>query len=115
MIRGVANLLPIGREGIVVLPAEREWRHIVIPGCEIATRAALSRNDQKMISLPCLVRIPVAIEQMSKNQRLDLRLLHFLHPFRVAGLIRALGIDMRNKKNVLAIRRPERTIGFRSN
>src|ERR1700686_2968393 len=32
VIRGVANLLPIRRKGVVVLPAEREHRRIVVAG-----------------------------------------------------------------------------------
>ena len=36
VIRGVANLLPIGREGVVVLPAEREYGSVVVAGGEVA-------------------------------------------------------------------------------
>ena len=36
VIRGVANLLPVGREGIVILPAERKNRRIIVAGCEVA-------------------------------------------------------------------------------
>src|SRR5271166_487766 len=36
VIRGVANLLPVRREGIVILPAEREHRRIVVAGRQVA-------------------------------------------------------------------------------
>src|SRR5208283_2654396 len=35
VVRGVANLLPVGREGVVILPAQRERRRIVVAGREI--------------------------------------------------------------------------------
>ena len=35
VIRGVANLLPVGREGVVVLSAERKHRRIVVTGREV--------------------------------------------------------------------------------
>src|SRR6266446_5071432 len=38
VIRGVANLLPVGREGVVVLPAKREHGRIIVAGREIASR-----------------------------------------------------------------------------
>src|SRR5208283_228006 len=41
VIRGVANLLPVGREGVVILPAQRERRRIVVAGREIARRQVL--------------------------------------------------------------------------
>src|ERR1039457_703285 len=36
VVRGVTNLLPVGRESVVVLPAERELRSVVVSGREIA-------------------------------------------------------------------------------
>src|SRR5579871_249512 len=36
VIRRVANLLPIGRKGVVILTAQREDRRIVIAGSQIA-------------------------------------------------------------------------------
>src|SRR5258708_11958447 len=45
MIGGVANLLPVGREGIVVLPAEREYRSVVVAGGEIQRRP-MNRRDR---------------------------------------------------------------------
>src|ERR1017187_11002475 len=30
VVRGVANLLPVGREGVVILPAKREHRGVVV-------------------------------------------------------------------------------------
>ena len=38
VIRGVANLLPVGREGVIVLPAEREDGCVVVAGSEVASR-----------------------------------------------------------------------------
>src|ERR1035441_9796687 len=36
VVRGVANLLPVWREGVVVLPAERELGRVVVAGREVA-------------------------------------------------------------------------------
>src|SRR6266853_643018 len=36
VVRGVANLLPVGREGVVVLSAEREYGSVVVSGREVA-------------------------------------------------------------------------------
>src|SRR5207253_8584294 len=44
VVRGVANLLPIGRESVVVLSAKREHRRIVVAGGEVAGRTAIARE-----------------------------------------------------------------------
>src|SRR6266404_2445302 len=36
VVRGVADLLPVGREGIIVLSAEREHRSVVVAGRQVA-------------------------------------------------------------------------------
>src|SRR5258706_16006758 len=38
VIRGVANLPPVRREGIVVLPAEREYGRIIVVGGQVNGR-----------------------------------------------------------------------------
>ena len=49
VIRGVANLLPVGREGIVILPAEREHGRVVVAGREIARREHQSRRSCRVV------------------------------------------------------------------
>src|ERR1017187_5270564 len=96
VIRGVANLLSIGRESIVVLPAEREHGRIVvargqIAGCARGTagggcpHTGIYGYDKNVTALACLVCIPVPIEQTIEDQRLDLRLLRRFKFLRVAG------------------------------
>src|SRR5579863_3891055 len=68
-----------------------------------------------MITFPRLVGVPMAVKQTGENQSLNLRLLRFLNFLRVASFVRALGIDIGNKKNILSIRRPERAVGLGSN
>src|ERR1035437_771675 len=127
-IRGVANLLPVGRESVVVLPAERELRSIVVAGREIAgcarwtagggcPYAGIGRNHENVAALAGLVRVPVAIQQAVKDERLDFRILGFFQLPGVAvglcgGRAVAFGIDIGGKENVLAIGRPEFATGF---
>src|SRR5580698_1352543 len=88
VIRGVANLLPIGREGIVVLPAEREHGRIVIAGSQVARSVAIGRefirgsedggravdfNDagnwhhENVRSFAFFIGIPMTIEKVSED------------------------------------------------
>src|SRR5580692_4926188 len=69
VIRGVANLLPVRRKGIVILPAEREHGCVVVAGREVAgswvngPRDYFIRgnypHDKDVAALACLVGIPV--------------------------------------------------------
>ena len=54
MIRGVANLLAVGREGVVILPAQREHGRIVVAGSEIdvGTAAIGVRSSADRLLLP---------------------------------------------------------------
>src|ERR1035437_4525674 len=119
VIRGVANLLPVGREGVVVLPAEREDGRVVVARSEIERVlvdmwaaivldefGALRRNHEQVSEFPFFKCVPVPIEQMINNHRLDLRLLSFLQSLLVAirfslGHIVACRIDVRGEKYVL--------------
>src|ERR1017187_743327 len=84
VIRGVTNLLPVGREGVVILPAEREHRRVVVAGGEVARelrsivarasrRRKLNRNDEDVAALARLVGVPMTVEEAIKDQRLELR------------------------------------------
>src|SRR3984893_12582514 len=44
VIRGVADLLPLGRESVVVLPAEREYGRVIVAGGQVA------RNRPELIT-----------------------------------------------------------------
>ena len=107
MIRGVANLLSVGREGVVVLSAEREDGRVVVSGCEVAGYQAFNHgrgarhlhrigwsrdrsrqrngNHKQMAALARFVGVPMAVEEATKDQRLDLRIFCLFHFFRVAG------------------------------
>ena len=77
VIRGVANLLPIGREGVVVLPAEREDRSVVVTRGKINWESPDAgrelRSSYKDVSpFALVVGVPMPIEQLRENLRLDL-------------------------------------------
>src|SRR5579864_3012466 len=73
VIRGVANLLPVGRVGVVILPAEGEHRRVVVARSEIAgnIRNKVAErssewwhlDDEDVAALAFFVSIPVPIEQ----------------------------------------------------
>ena len=130
VIRGVANLLPVGRESVVVLPAQREHRSIVITRREIAGKGdrggALrlgstirqfvsrrrSRDDENVAALAHFEGVPMAIQKPVEDQRLNFGLPRRFHLVRVAGGLFlgcavAFRINIRGEQNVLAIRRPE--------
>src|ERR1022692_2480802 len=48
VIRGVANLLPVGREGVVVLPAEREHRRVIVAGGQVAVPVSDTRKSMRI-------------------------------------------------------------------
>src|ERR1019366_7330612 len=128
VVRGVANLLPVGREGVVVLPAKREHGRVVVPRREVrryqnpaidnyAPAAIRDANRKDMASLTFLVNIPMTVEQPLENQRLHFRLLGLFDLLYAASafLVRipvAFGINVRDEKNLFPIRRPEFTAGF---
>ncbi len=79
MIRGVANLLAVGREGVVVLPAERKHGRVVVARGEVAGCARGTAGGgcphtciygyiEDMAALAFFVGIPVAIEQAVEDQ-----------------------------------------------
>src|SRR5581483_9259839 len=108
MIRGITKLLPIRRKRIIILPAERKDRRVVVAGGEVASNTSevntptlsqrrgqgwgtlvsvadhIRRNHEQMRPLSLLVRIPVSIQQVSENERFDLRLFRLLNLFRIA-------------------------------
>src|SRR6266550_1622651 len=52
---------------------------------------------------------------MSEDESLDLCVCGFVELLLIAGLVRTLWIHVRNKENILPIRRPDRRVGFASN
>src|SRR5580698_11185526 len=138
MIRGVANLLPVRRESIIVLSAQREHRSIVITRREIVEKkpigivpafGVLQRaprlfeirgwHYKNVAALAFLVSIPMAIEQMVKHQSLHLRLLNLITFSQIAVVLPdehfvvALGINIRGEQDALAVGRPEFAICLR--
>src|SRR6202161_1524011 len=119
VIRGVANLMPVGRKGVVVLSAEREHGSVVVAGREIGipsrdnpcnrSRRNFGRSfsHENMATLALFVSVPVPVEQAVENEGLDLRFLRLLKLLGIAvfffdGRTVAFGIDIRSKENVLA-------------
>src|SRR5208282_3488826 len=137
VIRGVANLLAVGGEGVVVLTAYGENWGIEVAGSEIERSrvgtAALgfaslgSRggcphtliygDHEEMGALAFSVGIPVTIEEVVEDLGLHLGVFGFFQPFRVAGLFGfrravAFRVDIGLEENVLAIGRPQFSGGF---
>src|SRR5207253_9073368 len=93
-IGGVAELLPIRRERIEVLPTKGKHGGIVVAGREVARSEVWQlpcnysrrhRNNKNMTPLPRLISVPVPIKQPIKNQCLYLRLFSRFQLFRIAG------------------------------
>ena len=130
VVRGVANLLPVGREGVVVLSTKREHGCVVVAGGEVQRGSidqtgncgwiSLGRSFdcENVAALSSLVGVPMPIEQSVEDDGFDFRFFGFFRLLGVAGFFCggrpvALGIHIRGKKNVSAIGRPEFTGGFR--
>src|ERR1039457_2344555 len=90
VIRGVADLLAVGREGIVILPAEGEDARIVVAGGQIAGKSIhrryvglahcwrhFSRYHEDMSALAFLVGIPMPVKKVREHLSFNLRLFGF--------------------------------------
>src|SRR5713226_4509264 len=64
-----------------------------------------------MTALALTPRIPVAVEQPVVDPRLDLALLALGVALAVAGVIAAIGIDLRGERQRLSIGRPPQVVG----
>ena len=73
-ILGEGQLFRIGREvAAAARPLQRKRRNVVrVAGVQIAHRAGLNRNQKQMRPLVAGEVVPVAIEQVGKDLRLDL-------------------------------------------
>jgi len=97
VIRGVANLLPVGREGVVVLSAEREYGRVVVAGGEVQ-RGSIDQTGnccwinlgrsfdyENVAALSSLVGVPMPIEQSVEDDGFDFRFFGFFRLLGVAG------------------------------
>ena len=66
-IAAVSNLVPVGRERILVLPAKAERRNVMAARCQITCDAAVHRDQEKVTVLAVEVVRPVAIHQLGED------------------------------------------------
>src|SRR5260370_5695336 len=113
VVAGEGYFLAVGRDGIVVLAAKAERRHVVIAGRDLRVHSATGRNDEEMRALKVGVVIPVPIEKPRKDHGLYLGKGTLLIFGFVAGVGAAFGIHLGDKENFLSIREPHGAISFR--
>src|SRR5215469_11996243 len=137
MIRGVTEFLAVRREGVVVLPAERERRRVVVARGKVkitivdamvvvriggivstvGSDFAVHPRHKDVSPAAFLEGIPVTKKQTGENQCLDLGFLLSLKRGGIAaGLlargIAALGINIRREQDIFPVGRPELAAGF---
>src|SRR5208282_1089628 len=91
VVRGIANLLPIRRKSVVILPAQRELRRIVVAGREVVKKEPIGivpalgilQRAPRLFEVRCghhknvaplafLVSVPMTVKQMVKYQCVQL-------------------------------------------
>ena len=117
VLRGVRELLPVGRPRVAFASAEWSGRHVVHrAGREIEQPVAVGADGEQMRARAVVPCIPVAIHQRIGNVRLHRTRRRRLHALERARVIRARREHARRKGDPLAARRPHgsrRTAGER--
>ena len=97
----------VGREGVVYGVAQRERRRVEVAGREVARRAARRRDDEDVRALVALPLSPVPVEQARGDVRLRLARRGLLVARAVAGVVGAVGVNVRGEGNPLPVGRPQ--------
>src|SRR5206468_3901080 len=125
---GEGQFLGVGRDGETAAAFEREGRNVawvvrvqVTEGAAICGGAGVERNDEEVRAFFAGEAVPVAVEQLSEDLRLDFArrcgCVAILVALVAGGLIgcrdgRAIGIHRRGEYDGLAIGRPLGVVGF---
>src|SRR5205814_6116731 len=107
ILRGVRELATVGRKCVALAAAKRSGRNIVFHSLRhVCGRAADYWNNEEMRSRVRCPGIPLAIHQVVGDMRLhEARIFMFLARD-VARIVRAIGIDRGDERNLITSRRP---------
>src|ERR1019366_5819097 len=90
-VHGEADFLAIGRDSVIVGPAEREGRHDVSPRCQVDGSAAVRGDGKQVTPGGTLPLVPMAVEESCDRARFDFARLLIVEHLLIAGIVGRAG------------------------